>query len=259
MWTLRQGGRYKGLCRLLAPIAWREKKKVGGNQLSLSDRAISRVVPFPDRPSPAFQHRDIWQMCACRTRLGGLSPGFKKVPQEGPLLTVTKTSGIFLVRLGGSTQIDSRARFTTICSGRVSQKGPRVRCTDLRQVSTLALSINALEKGLKDPRAPLLHRLNEERQIRMLNMFLTKTAKGASPLGLSGCFSSSIHDINSRIDVVFADVIPLFNVFPRAYRCSFAKPSLRAHSSSVRFLIRRGRLACFGGSSSLLIASITGP
>ena len=67
--------------------------------------------------------------------------------------------------------------FTTICSGQVSQKGPRVRCTDLRQVSTPALSTNALEKGLKDPRAPLLHQLNEERQIRMLNMILTKTVK----------------------------------------------------------------------------------
>ena len=27
MWTLRRGGRYKGLCRSLAPRAWREKKK----------------------------------------------------------------------------------------------------------------------------------------------------------------------------------------------------------------------------------------
>ena len=165
-----------------------------GNWLSLSDRAISRVVPFPDRPSPAFHDRDIWLMCACRTRLGRLSPGFKKVHQEGPLLTAAKTSSISLVRQGGSTRIDSRARFTTICSGRVSQKGPRVRCTDLRQVSTPALSTNGLEKGLKDPRVPLLHQHNEERQIRMLNMFLTKTVKGASPLGPARCFSASIHD-----------------------------------------------------------------
>ena len=26
MWTLRRGGRYRALCRSLAPIAWREKK-----------------------------------------------------------------------------------------------------------------------------------------------------------------------------------------------------------------------------------------
>ena len=27
MWTLRRGGRYKDLCRSLAPRAWRDKKK----------------------------------------------------------------------------------------------------------------------------------------------------------------------------------------------------------------------------------------
>ena len=28
MWTLRRGGRYRGLCRPLAPTAWREKNKI---------------------------------------------------------------------------------------------------------------------------------------------------------------------------------------------------------------------------------------
>ena len=75
MWTLRRGGRYKGLRWLLAPIAWREKKKAGpaGRVSTFASRANSASTKFAYRSVET-----IWdtraESCVYWESIGVISP-----------------------------------------------------------------------------------------------------------------------------------------------------------------------------------------